>query len=166
MRTDYHKRKFCLKATFRRQLGCHPGLQTPSESRTLTPKSGISNFREEYLLISLKTQHSWVGKCEGRGKDDRDVSEREHRSEENWGQGVGEKASESGLWSCLEGQKRGCLHSLIQFYQPQRRQWGLNGNEGCWTWLVTRRSPRALKCWDRIPSVFLRFSSSRMCFLW
>ena len=130
MRTDYREGKIWLKATFRRQLGCHPGLQTPSESRTLTPKSGISNvwflvFREKYLLISLKTQHSWVGKCEGRGKDDRDVSGREHRSEENWGRGFGEKASESGLWSCLEGQKRGCLHSLIQFCQPQRRQWGL-----------------------------------------
>lgn len=64
------------EATFTRQLGRHPGLQTPSESRTLAPESGISNvwlliFREEYLLISLKTQHSWEGKCEGRGAQEK-----------------------------------------------------------------------------------------------
>lgn len=149
MRTEQHGGNICLKSTLTRQLGCHPVLQTPSESRTLPLKSGISNsvvvnfqggespnFFEDLKFLSGRM---WRGRSPG--KDDRDVPGREQRSEGSCGRSL-ERKPKCGAWSHWEGQKRRCSPFPDTSCQPQEEEVGAhNGNEGPWPWLVTQRSP-------------------------
>ena len=173
MRTEHHGGKICLKSTLTRQLGCYPGLQTPSESRTLTLKSGISNsvvvnfqggespnFFEDSKFLSGRM---WRGRSPG--KDDRDVPGREQRSEGSCGREFGEKAKEWGV-EPLRRAEKGVFS--IPWYNPaslRRRKWGpIMGMRGPGHGLWLSDHPGA-KCWDCTRSAFSPFRSSKTCFM-